>query len=987
MAQTGYVPSFERATSETALARAWAHVRAKRSAAGVDRVTVDQFAEGVQARLGELSAALRSDSWQPLPGLRLACPARPGRELVIPAVADRVVQRAIAGELTPFYDPRLSQSAWAYRPGRSVGQAVAKVERMVRGGMGWYARTDIEKFFDRIDRPRLLATLADELEPRIVELVGRLLTAGALEGAVVFDPGLGVPQGSALSPLLSNVYLRPVDAAMEAAGFATIRYADDILMLGATETESADALACLGDAVERLDLRLSARKTARGHAGGGFVYLGVRFDAGGRAPTAEALDALDRRCAESGDTAVGTLVREWERWYGPVPVRRVRSLALLAALVEQAVPESPLASALARRRMELGDVRAHAGVHERLAGLWSCAPAHQEFLCALLLDAAAVARSGDSERVARAARFAGVPLSVMPALAKGMDRARGALGACGRVSLAQAARALLERGRWAPLSGEGAPEEVAAAVQARELDVWVRRLDGREGVHAEEEVDGRGHRQLNLVRGPLTADHLRRHLAGRARVGVYPVRSDQTVRFAVFSVTVKREAMLPPWAAAAGAVRPDDARDRWQALVGRAHDHAVTVGRAMHRLGLDPLLEDTGTTGRRVWVLFADPVELRHVHALLGRVEEAVGETPPELHRERVPALDRVLNAPGPAVLLPLGIDPRSRRRSAFVDVGGAPFEDLLSPLLELTGAAPSAIRGLVVRGGQRTEDGPRSSAALRLVTPYPRALRVLAGCAVLRALGDKFATLDHLEREERASLIEALSVLPDPDGSGALGALLRATEGTAAADLRYRLRRRPDHPVSCARLRQRHPKAAAAGCTCTFHGLHGGAYPTPALHTLRPGEIPAFRARMEERRARRGGAGGAGGARGVMPIGPAPRLERSDDGRGGVASGPVETQAPTKPLHVATEAGTGAEDDGARPLDQAELVRRVELWLTKLQNLRTAAENTARGIARAEESLARLLSSAGLDRVKVSQGSLVLVPGSPPRFKLERDL
>ncbi|MCA9546990.1 MAG: hypothetical protein KC613_21460, partial [Myxococcales bacterium] len=416
-------PRFADLLSRSALEAAWDHVSTGSEAAGIDRVTPAQFAEGAAARLDALHAALHGGGYKPMPARRIVLPDDPARPIAVSTVVDRVVQRALAVGLSPFYEARFTDDAWAYRPGRGVTAALEVVERHLANGRCWIGRTDISKFFDRIDRARLLAELADDgLDEPTVRLVDRLLRAGTVAGCARHDPGLGTPQGSALSPLLSNVYLRPVDRVMAARGVPYLRYADDILVLAETEPGLGDAFEILVQAVEARGLQLNARKTSRGHLGGGFVFLGARFDATGRWLAKGAVEALAARAVEVLDKPVRQveLIEEWRRWYGPVAPAVDVPLPVLAAAVQAAAKRDDEATLVAwARARPAAEGRLPVADHIRLVERWMAVD-HPAADRAAVVDAQRVAEAARVERTwDRLARALGVTGEVARALGAG----------------------------------------------------------------------------------------------------------------------------------------------------------------------------------------------------------------------------------------------------------------------------------------------------------------------------------------------------------------------------------------------------------------------------------------------------------------------------------------------------------------------------------------------------------------------------------------
>lgn len=260
---------------------AWAKVRSNGGAAGGDGVSIAQFQPAAARRLTDLSRAVAAGKWEPLPCRTVEVPKRRGgtRRLTIPSVADRVVHTALAQVLSPVLDAQFEPSSYAYRPGRSVQQAVAEVIRLRDLGYWHVAEADIVGFFDNVLHDKVLGKLdaglnGQEGAEEVVDLVGLILAHQGVESGV---EGKGLAQGSPLSPLLANLALDAMDERLERRGVRLIRFADDFVMLAKKRDRAEDALEDARSALAEEGLELHAGKSAVRDFDRGFEFLGVEF--------------------------------------------------------------------------------------------------------------------------------------------------------------------------------------------------------------------------------------------------------------------------------------------------------------------------------------------------------------------------------------------------------------------------------------------------------------------------------------------------------------------------------------------------------------------------------------------------------------------------------------------------------------------------------------------------------------------------------------
>ncbi len=251
----------------------WQKVRTNHGGAGGDGISVDQFARAAPARIDRLAADLAAGRYVPGPFRRVAIPKKHGGErvLAIPCVIDRIVQTTVASLIGPLIDGQFHRASYAYRPGRGVTQAVQAVLRYRREGYRWAAEGDVEHCFEDIAHEPLLDRLdAVVRDPRLTDLVALWLGCYAPDG-------VGIPQGSPLSPLLCNLHLDVVDAAMDGSGVRLVRYADDFVILTKSENRASAALEQMAVRLRQRGLSLNPEKSRIVAADHALRFLGHVF--------------------------------------------------------------------------------------------------------------------------------------------------------------------------------------------------------------------------------------------------------------------------------------------------------------------------------------------------------------------------------------------------------------------------------------------------------------------------------------------------------------------------------------------------------------------------------------------------------------------------------------------------------------------------------------------------------------------------------------
>jgi RNA-directed DNA polymerase len=316
---------------ERTLRTAFGKVAANRGAAGVDHVTIAMFEGRLDDGLRRLSERLRDGTYRPQAIRRHYIP-KPGsqeqRPLGIPTVRDRVVQTAMRMVLEPIFERDFAEHSHGFRPGRGCKDALRRVDELLKAGYTYIVDADLKSYFDTIPHDRLMALVGQKVsDGRILALIEAFLKQGVLDGLREWTPEMGSPQGAVISPLLSNIYLDPLDRMMAREGIEMVRYADDFVILCRSREDAEGALELVRRWTAEAGLALHPTKTRIVEAtGDGFDFLGYRFERGERTPRAKSLAKLketirsrtkrtDGRCLQAIIDSLTPTLRGWFEYF------------------------------------------------------------------------------------------------------------------------------------------------------------------------------------------------------------------------------------------------------------------------------------------------------------------------------------------------------------------------------------------------------------------------------------------------------------------------------------------------------------------------------------------------------------------------------------------------------------------------------------------------------------------------------------------------
>jgi len=256
----------ERILDKNNLNLAYEKVKGNKGSHGVDGMTVDELLPHLKQHGEELRQSILKGDYEPQPVRRVEIPKPDGgvRLLGIPTVVDRVIQQAIAQELTQIFDPGFSENSYGFRPGKSAHQAVIAARRHIEQGYSWTVDIDLEKFFDKVNHKKLRSLVGRKVkDERVLRLISRYLESGIMMNGVKVKSEEGTPQGGPLSPLLANIMLDDLDKELEKRGHKACRYADDCNIYVKSRKAGERVMEGISRFIENvLKLKINCKKSA-----------------------------------------------------------------------------------------------------------------------------------------------------------------------------------------------------------------------------------------------------------------------------------------------------------------------------------------------------------------------------------------------------------------------------------------------------------------------------------------------------------------------------------------------------------------------------------------------------------------------------------------------------------------------------------------------------------------------------------------------------
>ena len=260
---------------------AYKKVKTNKGVGGIDGMQVDELLPCLREHQSELVDQVREGKYKPNPVRRVEIPKEEKgktRKLGIPTVVDRVIQQAIAQELTPLYEEQFSDNSIGFRPGRGAHDALERCRKYINEGYVYVVSMDLQSYFDTVNHSKLIEVLSRTVKDgRVISLIHKYLKAGVMEDGGFHATTEGVPQGGPLSPLCGNVMLNELDKELESRGHKYVRYADDCLILCKSRKSAERTMENIVPFITgKVFLKVNLQKTTVSHVSK-IKYLGYGF--------------------------------------------------------------------------------------------------------------------------------------------------------------------------------------------------------------------------------------------------------------------------------------------------------------------------------------------------------------------------------------------------------------------------------------------------------------------------------------------------------------------------------------------------------------------------------------------------------------------------------------------------------------------------------------------------------------------------------------
>lgn len=823
------------------LVQAWNEVKKNKPTAGVDNVTFEQFEEGKAERIRQLYQELREHRYHALPVKRVMLyKGEKAREIALYAMRDKVVQRSLETELKKIYEGQFSSQSFAYRSSKSALNAVNEIDQKIKSGdYSWVLRLDISNFFDSIQWGKLEGILKKNIkEEDILFLIEENCKSVMLDdGGELVEKRMGIYQGSAISPTLSNIYLMDFDYQMTKGTVYYVRYSDDMFLLGKDREELLEECGRIKAALSRLGLCINEKKTVCVALGEGVDFLGYRFGLTGMEISSKAERNLEERLETMWLTSSSKLIEEklksaleivggWEQYFRGE--REIHSIFEYVVLMRFSGKDK---ESLTDKRLNFSNYCKDIMVY--LAKIWREDGKedlelleYEQFYQIWTLKGTGRKTHNNLKELLNLYR--GYIIEENTDMAVELmqlytDREEYQKAAFWQKQLERLEKKLSCAGSNIMLPDNA---ETSISFDHSSAEKMLNLFVGREDIYSREEIGSGGKRQNEIQAYPLTAQRLYEHLCGKVTLGTYVQRSNGTVHYIVTDIDVSKRVLL----------QSERGSAEYKAYLEKALQKANEVLELYREFGMTGYIEYSGGRGYHVWLVMMEWIPVRYANMFCDVIERKLGKADEGIGIEFFPNKTRLKQGKfGQAIKLPWGYHIKTGERSYFLDDNGNKIMNVNLFLDSLAKNSLGALKKVLAVNLKENDNAGEKKIDIDLSvfqdTPE-NVLEVLKGCSLMGYLCHKAAKTGYLTHFERLSVLYVFGHLGD-DGKQFVHTIMSYTLNYQYNTTERFIRRIPEKPVSCVKLREQYKQITAeCGCNCNFKRSKN-CYPSPVLHAI----------------------------------------------------------------------------------------------------------------------------------------------------------
>lgn len=824
------------------LDKAWDKIKSKHTVPGTDDVTFEEFQTNYTSMILQLQSELLEERYTTHP-VKMIMLNKDGKERIVSILCmrDKVVQQAICFELNKIFENTFSDAAYAYRTNRSALQAIEKVEQWIKSSnVKYFLKTDILKFFENIQIERLIKLLQRRIhDERVINLVNLCLHMKSVDSyGIIHNKEIGVYQGSLLAPVLSNIYLTDFDRWMEHISKQYIRYSDDILILGNDKFVLEELLGRMSVFLEKYGLILKEDKTFIGKLEEGFTFLGYNFDNKGKAVPVNAVNHLKERLEEqwlqNTTLSIGEKIKKsmeiiggWEQYYKDDRIPG----SIYEYIVVLVKSPSEKRSNLEKIRFNYDNI--HKDITEYMVAYWhkngdlrNELKEYEQYYQILQYDADKSIEMTDKTIRELADQY---KLAIINESATNFTEI---MQLYTDVHCYNKAKQILEMIKikeqkyfQIPAVSDINTQWHGVKLSVTGLRQYMELFVGREDIYKQAELLQNGKVIYNIMKQPLMVQQLKEHLSGEHTFATFLQRSNNTVKYMVFDIDISKKILIESNA-------DNILFNEYKHL---ALEKAVKIQKICQQSGLTTYIEYSGYKGYHVWLFFDEWIAVRYVNLLQDVILSKLPHSDSKIQVECFPNKTRLRNdKTGQSVKLPWGRHFLSGEYTYFLGEDLTFWENQKEMLNSVARFSISEIKRIIsVNTGQKMQMIQKDEISLKEFGEMPESIKtVMLNCGLMRYLCGKAKKTGYLPHFERLTILYVFGHIGE-EGKEFVHKVMEYTLNYQYNVTEKYIKRLPDKPVSCIKLREQYKQVTAEiGCNCNFKRTPG-CYPSPVLHAI----------------------------------------------------------------------------------------------------------------------------------------------------------